>query len=467
MRHIFLTIIALLISSTSYCQELTDLSLQKAQELALAYNKSIEKAKTTFDKTGFDVEAYKSHKLPRLDVNLIDFYSTASGSFTINGGNLPTYVLNPATGTYVPNVTVNADGSYTLNEYAYFPDIEMKLKIKNVFLGSAMLTQPIYTGGKISSAIAMAEIGQQIASVNIRLTEDQVIVATDEAYINAVRAKEMHVVAESYHTMLLELERTVDSAVRHGLRLRNDLMKVQVKLNESDLAMQKASNGYLLARMNLCHLTGIPLTKASSIEVDTQTANKDRAVPEHAGGVEYRPEYTILEKKADLAREEVRLTRSDFLPNVALFGVASYANGGELAGKRIFDNFNASVGIAVKVPVLNFGEKSSKVRSAKAKVQLAELDLQDNRELMELEIEMCKTQLSECHTEVDIAKRSFDQASENLRISKSAYDNGVELLSDYFDAQAQWKEAAANVVEARCSLFVAYTKLLKATGQLR
>lgn len=443
------------------------LSLSNAQELALNFNKQINQSKLLFEQTGYDLEAYKSNRFPRFNLIATDFYSTANSKFNISGGNLPIYVYNPAAGQYVPNVTVNPDGSYTMNEYAHFPDIEMKFKMKNMLIGGLQIMQPIYTGGKITAAINMAELGREMASVNIRLSEDEVIVKVDEAYMQAVRAKELQLVAESYYTMLVELERTVESAVRHGLRLRNDLMKVQVKKNEAELGYQKAENGFLLARMNLCHLTGLPLTEASSIDIETETANKDRLTPKHTGGVEYRPEYTLLEKKVALAEQEVKLTRSDYLPNVALFGSVMYANGGELAGKKFIDNGSGTVGVLVKVPIYTFGEGSNKVRSAKAKAQLAAIELSEKTELMELEIALCRTKLEECEKEVAIAKKSYEQASENLRVSKSAYDNGMELLSDYFDAQALWRESAATLVEARCQLFLAYTKLLKATGQLR
>lgn len=471
MRYLLFLMLILLSTNKALSQETAKgvevLSLSKAQELALDYNKAIHQSKLQFEQLGYDVDAYKSNSYPRISLLLTDLYSTASSSLGISGGNLPIYTFNEALGQFVPNVTPQADGSYRVNQYAFMPDIDMKLKLKNIFVGGLQVTQPIYTGGKITAAVNMAEIGQQMASVNIRLTEDEVIVKVDETYMQAVRAKEMYIVAESYLNMLSELQRTVDSAVRHGLRLRNDLMKVQVKLNEAELGKQKADNGYLLARMNLCHLMGMPLTEASKIDVDTYTANQDRIIPSSEGGVELRPEYVLLSKKIELAEQELKLTKSDYLPNVALFGSVVYANGGELAGKKLLDNGSGSIGIIVKVPLLTFGERSNKLRSAKVKSQIASLERDDKADLMRLEIALCKTQLDECHKEVAIAKKSYDQASENLRISKSAYDKGVELLSDYFDAQALWREAAANVVESRCQLFLAYTKLLKATGQLR
>jgi outer membrane protein TolC len=98
---------------------------------------------------------------------------------------------------------------------------------------------------------------------------------------------------------------------------------------------------------------------------------------------------------------------------------------------------------------------------------MAAMELNEKSEMMELEIALCQNAVEESQTEVSIALKSYDQASENLRLSKSAYDNGMELLSDYFEAQALWREAASTVVDARCKLYLAYTKYLKSTGRLR
>ena len=92
-----------------------DITLDQARELALQHNKDIAKSKLTLEQTRNDAKAYKTNFFPRINVTLADLYSTNKGDFTIAGGHLPIYMLNPATGTYVPNVTPNADGSYTLN----------------------------------------------------------------------------------------------------------------------------------------------------------------------------------------------------------------------------------------------------------------------------------------------------------------------------------------------------------------
>ena len=101
-------------------------------------------------------------------------------------------------------------------------------------------------GGKIQAAYRMSVLGNEMAQINETLTATQVIVKTDDAYASMVKAQEMKKVAEKYQTVLTELLNNVESAHRHGLKPRNDVLKVQVKLNESELAVRKADNALRL-----------------------------------------------------------------------------------------------------------------------------------------------------------------------------------------------------------------------------
>ena len=149
------------------------------------------------------------------------------------------------------------------------------------------MMEPIYAGGKISTAYEMSKLGVNMATENIRLTESEVIVKTHEAYYLAVKAKEMGEVTRAYKTLLDELKKNVEGAFRHGMSTRNDIMKVQVKQNEAELAIQKADNNYQLALMNLCHIIGLPLTSEVGVgqpETPTQTSLPAEKVTIH--GVE-------------------------------------------------------------------------------------------------------------------------------------------------------------------------------------
>ncbi len=460
-------IIALLAATgrTAIAQTLT---IHECLKMALSdNNKQLIKSRTKEEQMDYELKAYKSNFYPRLNLYATDCYSTASSDLTVDGGQLPIYNYSAATGTFLPNVTMNSDGTYTLNQYALFPDQTMKLKLKNIFLGGISVTQPIYMGGKITTAYEMARLGKEMTHVSTSLTHDEVIVETVEAYMLAVKGKEMIEVAQKYYTLLDELKKNVESAFSHGLKTRNDVMKVQVRQNEAELNISKAKNAYRLAKMNLCHYIGKPLT--SDIDVTSEGINVMPAgiTSGQAIDISNRPEYILLNQQQQMATQQVRLTRSDYLPQVVAVGSYHYANGGELAGKRLIDNGAATVGIGVKVPLFTFGESKNKIRSAKAKQTIAMTEQADLNEKMMLEQQQSLNNLDEARKEVALTSSAFTQAEENMRLSKQQYEVGYESLSDYLESQAMWQQAYAAKVEAQCQEVLSMFKYLKSVGNIK
>ena len=455
--NVLLAIAAFLMpASVGAQEEARNITLEQAREMALEHNKDIAKSKLTLEQTQNDTKSYKTNYFPRINAMAVDLYSTTKGDFSIAGGLLP---IVGATGI-IPG------------QSAYFPSMEMDYKIGNVFYGGVSLTQPLYMGGKITSAYRMSKRGAEMAGENIRLTESQVILQTDEAYMQAVQARQLAVVARSYKQLLDELQKNVESAVKHGLKTRNDLLKVQVKQGEAELAIQRADNGTRLSTMNLCHIMGLPLNTPLALDEELKTNDEEFATAQPSADnssldVSSRPEVAILQAKTDIAKLNVKLTRSDFMPQLALFAGYSYANGVKLAGNKLLDSGAASVGAMLKVPIVTFGERIYKARSAKARYQIAQTDQQNLTEQMRLELAQADNNFAEAQTELSITERNLLQADENMRMVRQQYEAGLEPLSQLLDAQAMWQQASANHVKAKCQLQVAHTKLLKAQGNLK
>ncbi|MDO5482910.1 MAG: TolC family protein [Bacteroidaceae bacterium] len=446
------------------------LSIEQCRMKALQHNRSLAAARVKLEQTRFDAKAYKANYYPQINVTAIDLYSLAHGSFEIDGGQLPIYKYVGSESTYVPDVTENADGTYQLNQYADFPSQTFEWKMKNLFIGNISIVEPIYAGGKISTAYKMAKLGTRIATENIRLTESEVIVKTDEAYCLAAKTAELADVARSYREMLEELKKNVEAAMKHGMSTRNDLMKVQVKLNEANLSIQKAENAHSLAIMNLCHIIGVPInTSISILPPDTLLADMypPLAVHDSALSVSSRPEYAMIEQKTEIARQNIKLAKSDYLPNVSLSASYTYLDGGTLAGRKLANSGAATVALAVNVPVNIFGGASAKVNSARAAHQIAQLEQQDLNEKMQLELLQCQNTFEEAHTQLNLCQTALLQAAEHVRLSKQQYEVGFEMLSNYLESQFLWQQSSANLVEARWNLFIAHTRLLKAQGELR
>lgn len=125
-----------------------------------------------------------------------------------------------------------------------------------------------------------------------------------------------------------------------------------------------------------------------------------------------------------------------------------------------------SVFLNVSVPLFHFGERTNKVKSAKAKLEQTRLEQENASEKMLLELIQAANNLDEARLETELSDRSLEQAEENMKVSGKQYEVGLETLSDYLEAQMLWQQAYQTRVDAHFQLYVNYIAYLKAAGQL-
>lgn len=443
----------LLLTATAILSSAQDtLTIERCRSMALTNNKEIAATKQATLAADYTAKSYRGNFFPNITASGTGLYSTADGTFSSAGGNLPTFSYD-ATGA------IAADGGF-----AYFPGFDISYDVNTVFMGSISVEQPIYTGGQISAAYRLAQLGRDIAAAQGTLTATEVIQQTDEAYANVVRAGEMCRVATAYRELLGELMRSVESAFRRGMKPKNDVLKVQVKLNESELALRRAENALRLAKMNLCHCIGLPLNE--DILVSRALPYEATSEPLQTFDVSGRPEYEMLDRQVAAAEQQVRLSRSELLPKVAATANYSYLHGIEVNDRTLLHKSNVAAMLNVSIPLFHFGERKHKYSAAKAKLEQTRLERDNLNEMMVLELTQAANNVDEARLELDIARRSLTQAEENMRVSRRQYDAGMESLADHLEAQTLWQQAYEQSVEATYALYLANTAYRKAAGTL-
>lgn len=435
------------------------LSLQTCRQMAVENNMDNTIAKEKTNAASYQVSASRANYLPKISATGFYFYNDATLAQKIEGGELPTFVPD-GKGGMAPN-----------RGYAVMPDIPLELKLDGAYNAALQVKQPIFMGGKITAAYNMAKKGEEMAKVNEKLSELEVIVECDEAYWNCVKAASMIKTALQYQETLQELHRMVQNAVDEGMKHRKDLLSVQVKMNEAELNLTRAENAYRLATMNLNHVIGEPLNRLTRVEDSFDENNELSIMAESFDNAEQidvtlRPEYSLLSKQIELKEQQVKLVRSDFLPNIGVMGSFGYSNGLKMNGEKLLDGTSFSALVSVSIPLFNWGEGINKIKGAKLQSTIAQMQLQDTEEKMTLEATKALNELNEAQLEVSLTAKSVEQAQENMELSKDRYDAGMETLSDYMEAQTMWQEAVSSNVSAKAALNLSKTKYLKATGRL-
>lgn len=371
----------------------------------------------------------------------------------------------------LPKIEGSATGAYVL------PDIEMtgmELAMRGTYMAGLTLTQPIYTGGKISVGRQMAHLGRQIAYQQLRMTRMDVLVDADNAYWSYIAVRRKVRMLESYSTQMDTIYKQTSSAVAAGMAIENDLLRIEAKRTEIEYQLQRARNGADLCRMALCNVIGAPLDTA--IEPTDTTFNIESPTAMSLD-IARRPEVGLLEKQIDVNMQRIRDARSEMLPTVGLSAGYSYYGNIKLKGFADMGNgttvpytqeFRDGIGIAmlaVKIPIFHWGESRKKMHKARYELDNSQLELQRNMRLMSIEAQQAVQNVEDGYRMIHTAESGLRQAEENLRVMRNRYAAAMSPLTDLLDAQSQWQQAQSNLIEAQTQYMIYRTDYLRATGQ--
>ena len=334
---------------------------------------------------------------------------------------------------------------------------------------TVMLTQPLYMGGKIRAYDKITKYAEKIAANKQDLKQQETIVEVDEAYWRIVGLESKKELAKSYLETVRKLDGDVDKLVAEGLATKADGLSVKVKVNEAEVTLIQVENGLALSRMALCQLCGLPLDSEFRLaDEDLDEWPMPTAIDANvAEAWTARPELQALTLAANVKDEQVKVARSEFLPNLAL--TAGYS----ATSPNLYNGFSKkfsgmwNVGVVLKVPVVTWGERLYKVRQAKAEAAIAHVDVEEVREKVELQVNQNRQKVQEASQRLAAAIRSQQQADENLRIANLGMTEGVIPVSNVLEAQTGWLLAKSTRIQAQIDWTLADLYLRKALGRVR
>jgi outer membrane protein TolC len=257
--------------------------------------------------------------------------------------------------------------------------------------------------------------------------------------------------------------------IDEGVATKADGLKVDVKVNEAEMKITQVEDGLSLAKMLLCQLCGLPLTEEIVLEDESKNDIVAPMVSDEMPDVnaaETRPELRMLQNAVDLSKQATNLIRAAYLPHVALTG------GYMISNPNVFNGFqrkfagNWTVGVIVHVPVWNWFEGTYKVRASKVATTMAQLELSDANEKINLQISQSQFKVKEARKKLIMAKKNIKSAEENLRCATLGFKEGVIESTDVMAAQTAWQQAMSQKIDAEVDVRMSLINLKKAIGVL-
>lgn len=340
---------------------------------------------------------------------------------------------------------------------------------RNIWVGSVMLTQPIFMGGSIVALNRLADINEKMARNSIDASEQATIYATDKAYWQVVSLRHKQRLAQAYLDLVKKLDDNVNKMIEEGVATRSDGLSVDVKVNEAEMTLTKVNDGLVLSRMLLCQTIGLPANEQIILpEEETEQIAAVALTPEmdvHEA-LANRPELKQLENMTEMSRQATNILKAGNLPMVALMGGYSVSNPNVLNGfQRNFRGF-WNVGVMVRVPIWNWGDVMYKVRASKGATTMLRLELEEAREKIELQATQTAYQMDEANKRLALAETSVRRADENLRTANVGFAEGVITPTTVMEAQTAWLQAKSQKIDAEIDVRLSQVNFKKAMGTL-
>lgn len=484
------------------------LTLDECRSMALSHNKSLQMANLSRDKATYERKAAFSNYLPKIDV--IGTYQYTSSKIellsdenkaTLN--NLGTGVVGqvqqgiaqsglPKTLQQMADQIIQANpslapliqqGQAVAQQYgqAFAQQAAQSLNAagkrvvdafdtdtRNMGIVSLMLTQPLYMGGKIRAYNKITHYAEELAGQKLRQEEQTIVLDVDKAYWQVVSLVNKRKLAQGYRDMLAKIDDDVEKMIREGVATKSNELAVSVKLNEAEMTLMRIDDGLVLSRMLLAQICGMQLDDVpqladenlDGIFVELQSLDGDADM-----AVQNRPELLQLDLANKMLDQKVNVTRSAFLPTLALTGgyLATYPSLLNGFQKNMRGMWN--VGLTLKVPVWHWGEGINKVKAAKTEANISRLRYDEVKEKIQLQVKQSAFAVNEANRKLELTTKNLEKASENLRVARLGFTEGLVTTSDLLAAQTAWLSAESDKIDAQIDIRLTQAAYRKAIGE--
>lgn len=420
------SIVAVLAGNTMFAQTPV-LSIADCQRMALEQNKKIKAAQFEINAAQAALKSAEAGAYPAFDASVMSAYLGKPIGGALNGA-IPEYFAS----------------------------------------GTLSATQPIYAGGKIRNGKAAAAKNVSIQENQKALTSAEVLLNVNKAYWQIVQANEKIILAHKYQDMLSSLQKELKNSFDAGLIYKNDLLRVEVNLNEAAVNLSQAEDGFVLAKLNLAQITGMPGNTAFAV-ADSVTGDFNPLTGnEWQDAADKRPEIKLLKDALEAQELQKKILKGEQLPSIGV-SAAGLATAGKSVNISNGKDFMGSYyGLAsISIPIFDWGKRSNKIKEQAFKISAQQQQLEETKELISIEVQQAYLALNQSVKKINKSLLSLAQAEENLKLANDRLKAGTITGKDVQEAQAIWQQAYSSIIDSKVEYKINEAAYKKATGTLQ
>ncbi len=401
------------------------LSIQEAEELAVKNNPQISMNRLIY---------LASHQVTR--EQQAAFYPTLSGALTAVDANQASRLT--AGGLNSPRLLTRAAGGLALS-------------------------QLITDFGRTSNLVATAALRAKAADMNTAATVNDIKLAVDQAFYNALQNAVMMKVAEETVHERQVVSTQITTLYNNRLRSQVDVSFADANLAQAQLLLLDAQDSYQAALSMLSQVLGFPTQQQFElVETDTEI----KPPPDSASQLEdeafsNRPEIAAQSYEFQAAQRYQKAERDQLFPTIEALGVvgktpvgSSYNN-----AAAFVPMWYGAVGVNIGIPIFNGFLYPAESKEASLRAQAANEQLRDLKDRIANDVRTSWLNTVTAYHRIAVSQQFVEQTNLALKLSQERYNLGLSSIVELSQAQLQQTQAQIEYAAAKYQYRIAQSVL--------
>jgi outer membrane protein len=291
---------------------------------------------------------------------------------------------------------------------------------------------------------AVATLRAKAANMDAAATVNQIKLAVDEAFYNALQTYEEQRVAEETVKARQLVSDQITTLFQNKLRSQLDVSFAGANLAQAKLLLLDAQNNYQAALSVLSQILGY--TQQQQLElVDTQAEIKPP--PDAVSQLEdeafgNRPEIASQNYEYQAAQHLQKAERDLLFPTISALGVVGQTPfGSTLNGVQQFPTWYGAAGVNVNVPIFNGFLYTARSHEAAERAKASGEQLRDVKNRIANDVRTSWLNAITAYNRISVSQQFVDQTNLAVNLSQTRYNLGLSSIVELSQAQLQQTQA--------------------------
>jgi outer membrane protein len=313
----------------------------------------------------------------------------------------------------------------------------------------AGVTQLITDFGRTHNLVLTQKLQEKAANADALATQEEIVLATDQAFYDALTAQAVLQVAKQTVATRQATESQVNQMTQNKLRSTLDLSFADVNLSQSQLLQLDAQNNAdatmatLDAVLGLDHETTYALVDDSA-QTNAPPTDYDQLVQ---SALAQRPDLQARILGQQSAQKFARAQWDQLLPSIS--ALSTIGSVPVRTDQYYIANWWGAVGVNLNIPIFNGFLYSAEAKEAAYRSRADEERTRDLRDQIVRDVRTAWLQANTAYQRIGVTAQLLKEANLALQLAQTRYQLGLSSIVELSQAQLQQTSAAIDNTNAQ------------------